>query len=316
LGQARRDEQGSEEETVNAVISANNLCKSFRRLRVLDNLNLDVPSGSIFALIGPNGAGKTTTIKILMNILKPTSGQAEVLSVDSRKLGPSHFDQIGYVSENQEIPEWMTVDYFLAYLKRFYPAWDDARADELLNRFSLPRGRKLRHLSRGMRMKAALISSLAYRPHLLVLDEPFGGLDPLVREDLIEGLVDSAGETAILISSHDLSDIESFASHIGYLDAGRMHFSEEMTSLTARFREVEVIVDAPANIPTGREWPENWLRPEATPAVVRFVETRFEPDRTSAEIRRVFRGAQQVSMNPMPLRSIFVTLARSASKTA
>jgi ABC-2 type transport system ATP-binding protein len=209
----------------------------------------------------------------------------------------------------------MSVDYFLAYLKPFYPSWDDARAVELLNRFQLPRDRKLRHLSRGMRMKAALISSLAYRPRLLVLDEPFGGLDPLVREDLIEGLVDSAGETTILISSHDLSEIESFASHIGYLDAGRLQFSEEMTSLTARFREVEVIVEPPAKLPADPEWPENWLRPQASPAVVRFVETQFEAERTTNEIRRVFRGVQQVSMNPMPLRSIFVTLARSVSKT-
>jgi ABC-2 type transport system ATP-binding protein len=299
---------------VNAVISANNLSKRFRKLRVLDDLNLDVPAGSVFGLIGPNGAGKTTTIKILMNILKASSGEVEVLGVDSRKFGPPQFAEIGYVSENQEMPEWMTVEYFLAYLKPFYPSWDDARAGELMNQFNLPRDRKLRHLSRGMRMKAALISSLAYHPRLLVLDEPFGGLDPVVREDLIEGLVDSAGETTILISSHDLSEIESFASHIGYLDAGRLKFSEEMTSLTARFREVEVIVESPAKLPTGNEWPENWLRPEATPAVVRFVESRFEPERTTTEIRRVFRGAQQVSMNPMPLRSIFVTLARSASK--
>src|SRR4029077_12238928 len=112
-----------------------------------------------------------------------------------------------YVSENQQMPRWMTVEYLLAYLKPFYPSWDDARAEELLRQFQLPRDRKLRHLSRGMWMKAALASSLSYRPRLLVLDEPFSGLDPLVREDLIEGLLDSAGETTILISSHDLADI-------------------------------------------------------------------------------------------------------------
>ena len=89
-------------------------------------------------------------------------------------------------------------------------------------------------------MKAALVGALAYRPRLLVLDEPFSGLDPLVREEVIEGLIESASETTIFISSHDLGEIESFASHIGYLDRGRLQFSEEMSSLTARFREVEV----------------------------------------------------------------------------
>ncbi len=301
---------------MSSALSTHELLKQFRNVPVLDGLNLDVPEASVFGLIGPNGAGKTTAIKILMNILKASSGRAEVLGADSRQLGPSEFDRIGYVSENQELPEWMTVEYFLAYLKPFYSTWDDGRAEELIRQFNLPRNRKLRHLSRGMWMKAALASSLAYRPRLLVLDEPFSGLDPLVREDLIEGLVESAGETTIFISSHDLADIESFASHIGYLDRGRLQFSEEMASLTARFREIEVTVEPPAILPADRQWPANWLRPEATQALVRFVETRFDAERTSGEIRRLFDRVQQVSVNPMPLRAIFVTLARNAPKAA
>ena len=166
--------------------------------------------------MGPNGAGKTTTVKLLMNIIEPTSGRAIVLGTDSRRLGPTQFQQIGYVSENQEAPEWMTVDYLMAYLKPFYPTWDDGRAQELLKAFELPGDRKLKHLSRGMRMKAALASSLAYRPKLLVLDEPFTGLDPLVRDEFIEGLVGIAQDTTMLISSHDLAEIESFATHIGF----------------------------------------------------------------------------------------------------
>ena len=224
-----------------SILRTIDLSKRFRGTQALDGLSLDVPEGSVFALIGANGAGKTTAIKILMNIHQPTSGSAEALGVDSRRLSLREFQQIGYVSENQEMPEWMTVGYFLAYLKPFYPTWDDARAEELLRQFALPRDRKLKHLSRGMKMKAALASSLAYRPKLIVLDEPFSGLDPLVRDELIEGLLESASEATILISSHDLAEIESFASHVGYLDRGRLRFSEEMTALSARFREVEVV---------------------------------------------------------------------------
>ena len=298
------------------MISAIDLVKRFRSVRVLDGLNLTVPKGSVFGLAGPNGAGKTTTLKILMNILHPNSGRAEVLGIDSRRLGPEALANIAYVSENQELPEWMTVEYLLAYLKPFYPAWDDARAAQLIRQFNLPLDRQLRHLSRGMRMKTALASSLAYRPRLLIMDEPFSGLDPLVREDLIDGLLECANETTILISSHDLGEIESFASHIGYLDGGRLQFSEEMTSLTARFREVEVIVDSPPLLPPDRPWPSHWLRPETAPALVRFVETNFDPERTTDEIRRLFADVRNISAHPMPLRAIFVTLARDRSKAA
>jgi ABC-2 type transport system ATP-binding protein len=293
-----------------------NLSKSFRGDRVLDGLNLEVPESSVFGLVGPNGAGKTTAIKILMNILKPTSGRCEVLGVDSRELGPADLTNIGYVSENQEIPGWMTTEYLMKYLKPFYPTWDDALAAELLDKFELPRKRKVCQLSRGMWMKAALASSLAYRPRLLVMDEPFSGLDPLVREDLIEGLLENADGITVVVSSHDLAEIESFASHIGYLDRGRLQFSEEMASLTERFREVEVTLDSSANIPTNGHWPANWLRRETGPALIRFVETRFDLERTSGEIRQLFGGVQSISVNAMPLRAIFVTLARHASKVS
>ena len=154
--------------------------------------------------------------------------------------------------------------------------------------FDLPPGRKLRHLSRGMRMKAALVSSLAYRPALLVLDEPFSGLDPLVREDLIEGVLESAGETTILSPRTIWPRSRASSATSAYLDGGRLQFAEEMASLSARFREVEVTVEPPAALPDHSQWPAHWLRPEKAAALVRFVETRFDPERTTADIRRVF----------------------------
>ncbi|MGH9575699.1 MAG: ATP-binding cassette domain-containing protein [Candidatus Acidiferrales bacterium] len=301
---------------MNSAIRASNLSKCFRSQRVLNSLDLEIPETSVFGLVGPNGAGKTTVIKILMNILKPTSGHCEVFGVDSADLGPADLARIGYVSENQDIPGWMTVEFLMKYLKPFYPTWDDSLASDLLRKFELPPRRKVRHLSRGMWMKTALAASLAYRPRLLVMDEPFSGLDPVVRQDLIEGLLENAEGTTILVSSHDLSDIESFASHIGYLDRGRLQFSEEMTSLTERFREVEVTIEPPAAAPTNSHWPAHWLRRETSPALIRFVETQFEAERTDNEIRQLFGDVRNISVNAMPLRAIFITLARSASKTA
>ena len=170
----------------------------------------------------PERRRKTTAIKILMNLQRASAGTACVLDCESARLGPAQFARIGYVSENQKLPDWMTVEYFMNYLRPFYPTWDDRLAAELIRQFDLPRGRKLRHLSHGMRMKAAMASALAFRPELMVLDEPFTGLDPLVRDELIEGLLPRAEDTTIFISSHDLTEIESFASHIGYLDNGRL----------------------------------------------------------------------------------------------
>jgi ABC-2 type transport system ATP-binding protein len=297
---------------MNCAIRTYALSKRFRHTAVLNGLYMDVPDGSIYGLVGSNGAGKTTTIKVLMNIYAPSGGRSEVLEADSRHLTPRQFAQIGYVSENQEMPDWMTVGYFLNYLSNFYPTWDRALAAELVRQFQLPLDRKLRHLSHGMRMKAALASSLAYRPKLMVLDEPFTGLDALVRDELIEGFLPRAENTTIFISSHDLTEIESFASHIGYLDRGRLQFSEELETLRGRFREMVVTFAASPQAP--RECPASWLQLETSGPVIRFIESRFDQERTAADVRRMFPDFRDMAASAMPLRSIFVALAK-ASRT-
>jgi ABC-2 type transport system ATP-binding protein len=290
-------------------VIARGLQKHFRRTEALRGVDLDVPQGSIYALVGPNGAGKTTLIKTLMNIHRPTTGRSEVLGIDSRQLAGKAFERIGYVSENQECLEWMTVKYFLRYLKPFYPAWDSKLADEMIHKFSLPLDRKIGQLSRGMRMKAQLVSSLAYGPRLVVLDEPFTGLDAMVRDELIEGLLSQAQGTTIFISSHDLNEIESFASHIGYLDQGKLAFSEDIDSLRGRFREIIVTMDGTAATPA--EIPKEWLLPEASGSVIRFIDSNYREQQTREEVCRLFPGLKDITVNSMPLRSIFIALAKS-----
>ncbi len=292
-----------------SAIRTENLIKKFRRVEALNGLNLDVPEGAVYALVGPNGAGKTTAIKILMNIFGPTSGRAEVLGVESARIAGRAFTSIGYVSENQELPEWMRVGSLLEYLRPFYPSWDRVLENELISQFDLPRDRKLGNLSRGMRMKAALASALAYHPKLIVLDEPFTGLDPLVRDELIQGLLERAEESTILVSSHDLAEIESFASHVGYLEQGRLRFSEELTQLVERFREVQVTFDGASRLPGKAS--ESWMQINSSAAVVRFIESRFEPERTRAEIRGVFGEVRDVTFSPMTLREIFLAMAKT-----
>jgi ABC-2 type transport system ATP-binding protein len=297
---------------MSSAIRTESLSKHFRRVRALNRLDLDVPQGAIYALVGPNGAGKTTAIKILMNILRPTSGRAQVLEIDSRRIAGKAFAAIGYVSENQELPGWMRVDGYLDYLRPFYPTWDRDLEKDLVKQFDLPLNRKLRELSRGMRMKAALAGSLAYHPRLIVLDEPFGGLDPLVRDELIEGMLERATEATVLISSHDLAEIESFASHVGYLDQGHLKFSEEMTTLADRFREVDLTLAVPASLP--QHLPDTWMQASASATAVQFIESRFDEERTNAEIRQVFGEPRNIAFAPMSLRSIFLAMARAGRR--
>ena len=295
------------------MIRFENLSKRYRRTEALHGVTLEVPKGSVFALVGPNGAGKSTVIKVAMNLTQPSDGQAEVLGVDSRRLGPAQLAQIGYVSENQKLPEWMRVDSFLEYCRAFYPEWDSALAADLVRQYGLPPGRKLSHLSRGMKVKAALAASLAYRPRLIILDEPFGGLDVLVREQLIESLVDCTPEATILVASHDLAEIESFATHVAYLNEGRLEFVEEMGALSTRFREIEVTLEAPAGLPAGL--PARWLNPEQTGVVVRFTDTGFDSGQSRDEVRRRFTGVRDVQVREMSFRAIFLALARSRRET-
>jgi ABC-2 type transport system ATP-binding protein len=291
------------------MIRCEGLTKKYRRNEALHGLTLEVPAGSAFALLGANGAGKSTAIKTIMNILRPTSGRAEVLGVDSRRLGPAQLQQIGYVSENQQLPEWMKTGAFLEYCKPFYPGWNDAEAAELVRAYGLPLDRRLSSLSRGMRVKAALAASLAYRPKLIVLDEPFSGLDVLVREELIESLVERTPEATILLASHDLAEIESFATHVAYLNEGRLEFVEEIAALFERFREVEVTAE---EAPAGGA-PREWLNVERSEHVVRFTDSQFHG---SAAVAERFPGAREVTARPMSLRQIVIALAKSMRRPA
>ena len=295
-----------------SAIRTDKLTKRYRRITALDRVDLEVTEGSVYALVGQNGAGKTTAIKLLMNLLSASAGDAELLGTPSTQLRGKSYTEIGYVSENQEIPEWMKVEYLLNYLREFYPTWDPALEQTLVKQFELPLDRKIKALSRGMKMKLALASALAFHPRLIILDEPFGGLDPLVREQLIEGLLERATESTIFISSHDLAEIESFASHVGYLESGKLLFSEDMASLSIRFREVEIIRHSDSPLPTAL--PDTWLQTKSSGAVVRFVDSCFDEQRATAEIARVFGPVRDTQFRPLTLRSIFLAMARKSEE--
>ncbi len=294
------------------MIAIHDLHKRFRKTEAVAGLSLDVPQGQVTAFLGPNGAGKSTTIKCLLNLHRPDRGSATVLGIDSRRLGPAQFARIGYVSENMELPLWMTVRGFLDYCRPLYPQWDRDFEGQLMRQFDLPPDTKLRDLSRGMRMKAALLSSLAYRPQLVVLDEPFSGLDPLVRDEFIRGLLELTEQEGwtVFVSSHDIEEVQRLADRIAIINRGRLALDETSDSLQARFRAVEVILPdgdkPPAALPGG------WLHAEQAGRTLRFTASQFTGDEAlTTQLQEILPAAARAEIHPMSLREIFVALARA-----
>ena len=308
-------------DSVEPAISTLHLTCRYGRTEAVHDLTVTVAPGTVFALLGPNGAGKTTTIRTLMNILRPSSGQASVFGVDSRRLRAADFARIGYVSENQKLPAWMTVDDLMAYCRPFYPSWDEALCHTLVADFDVPRHTKISRLSRGMRAKTALISSLAYRPRLLVLDEPFSGLDPVVRDDLVHGVLELAGQEqwTVFLSSHDLDEVERLADTVGFLDYGRLVLCEPFANLHGRFRRVEVTLNA-GEVPVQPQTASAdrlkagvassaWIGVQRAGRLIRFVDTRYVAGETERRAQAAFSG-DRTDTFPMSLRDIFVAIVR------
>jgi ABC-2 type transport system ATP-binding protein len=292
------------------MIEVSNLWKKFGRHDAIQGLSFSVPHGSAYALIGANGAGKTTTIKILMNIIEATRGEAMLLGVNSRRISPRELAQIGYVSENQDMPQALTVTEYMDYLRPFYSRWDRELEASVRRRLRLPRERKIRDLSHGMRMKMALACALPFRPKLLILDEPFSGLDPLVRDEFMEGLLEQAGEMTILISSHELGEIDGVATHVAFIDEGKLLFEESMSDLIGRFRQVQVTLEREASEPSCL--PLDWLHVRTMGNVLEFVDARFSEHSLGERVESVIAGVRRIDAQPMALRSIFTALARAA----
>lgn len=287
----------------------------FGRVDAVRNLTLEVPAGSVYAFLGTNGAGKTTTIKTLLNLIQPTSGTARILGVDSTRIGPPELARIGYVSENQRLPERLTVQQMIAYCRALYANWDDTLCQRLVDRFALPMDRPIRGFSRGMKTKASLLVSLAYRPELLLMDEPFAGLDPLVRDDLVQGMLELSEQEnwTVFISSHDIDEVERLTDHVGMIDNGTLTLSESSDHLRTRFRRVDAIFDG---LPPSPDWFHDVLSSEISGMAARWIEKDYTDDEElGARIKSRLPQCKAWSSNALPLRDIFIALTRAQRST-
>ena len=285
------------------IIEAEHVGVRFGRRAAVSELTLAVPEGAALALIGANGAGKTTTLRLLVNLLQPSTGAVRVLGVDSRRLSHRELRRIGYVSENQVLPGRLSVAQYFDYLRPLYPAWDRAFEAKLRDGLELPAGTRIGALSRGGRSRLALAAALPYRPVLLLLDEPFSGLDPLVRDQVLDEVLDVAQGTTIVISSHDLDEIEGLVTHVAFMDRGTLRTHEPAEALSARFRAVTLTLEDAVDPPT--DLPPAWLEPRALGRTLSFVDSAFTGADALAAKAAVRLGAiRAVDTQPMALKDI------------
>jgi len=219
--------------TPGPVISVSELTRRFGTSTALASVSLSLPRGAVYGLVGANGAGKTTLIKHILGLLQAESGSVRVFGLDPVADPVAVLSRIGYLSEENDLPGWIRVDELIRYTRAFYPAWDDAYAEELRQSFALDPAAKVKTLSKGQKARAGLLIALAHRPELLVLDEPSSGLDPIVRRDILGAVMRTIADEGrtVLFSSHLLEEVEQVADHVTMITEGRIVLSAPLDAI-------------------------------------------------------------------------------------
>lgn len=213
--------------TAEPLIAITGLTRRFGTRAALSSVTLRIPRGGVYGLVGANGAGKTTLIRHVLGLLCAEEGSVRVFGRDPVADPVGVLSRIGYLSEENDLPGWMRVGELMLYSRAFYPGWDDAYAGELRTTFGLDPAAKINTLSKGQKARAGLVIALAYRPELLVLDEPSSGLDPIVRRDILGAVLRTIADEGrtVLFSSHLLEEVEQVADHVTMIREGTIVLS-------------------------------------------------------------------------------------------
>jgi ABC-2 type transport system ATP-binding protein len=293
------------------AIETNRLSKSYGRMNAVRDLNLCVTPHRITGFLGSNGAGKSTTIKMLLGMIRPTSGSGSVLGkrIDNQTENVELRRDVAYVSEDKRLYGYMTVEQTIRFTSSFFPGWRSETASLLLRKYELPPDRKVGSLSKGMRTKLALLLAISRGPNLLILDEPSEGLDPVGVEQLLESLVSECGEgTTVFFSSHQIEEVERIADRICILDHGRLLMDLSLDEIREGYRQIDVVFPV--------EPPELELRlPGVESIETKGRHVRLLSSGNTDEIVARARAlrASEIDVAPVGLREVFLrTITRNS----
>jgi len=219
--------------TEESIIKIQGLTREFGKQKALDNVDLQVKKGQVFGIVGENGAGKTTLIKHLLGLYKAEQGKVSVFGFDPVKNPAEVLGKIGYLSEQPDLPGWMTISQYMNYMSAFYPSWDKNLANNLIHVTSIDPDKKIKSLSKGQQARIGLCAAQAHRPELLLLDEPSSGLDPLVRKEILSAAIRTVIDDgrSVVFSSHYLDEVERICDHLIMFRGGRVVLSASMSEV-------------------------------------------------------------------------------------
>jgi ABC-2 type transport system ATP-binding protein len=285
------------------VIRTRGLTRYFGSRPAVQDLNLDVPRGAVFAFLGRNGSGKSTTIRMLLGMLEPTRGEGTVLGEDIRRLSPAVRARVGYLTEEHRLYNWMTVRQCHEFQSPFYPRWNEKVFRGVIGHFGLKPEARVKDLSRGERAGLCLALTLAPDPELLVLDDPALGLDPVARRSLVESMIflTRRSDRTIFFSSHDLADVERVADYIAVLDRSVLR---ACCSLDAFRREIkQVRLRFSGVLPALPEIP-GLLQAQRTEGELRLTCAHYSDD-TEKALRAL--APEQMETVPINLEDAFIS---------
>lgn len=219
------------------ALSLHDVCKSYHDSNFfLDHISFALPQGTIMGFVGENGAGKTTTIGCILNTLQRDSGKIEMLGEEMDDSSTSLRNDIGVVYDGENFPAYLTAEHLASIMRCTFKNWDDHLFQQYLQRFHLDKRQKIGKYSKGMSMKLAIAAALSHHPKLLILDEPTGGLDPVVRDEMLDIFLDfvARADHSILFSSHITSDLEKIADYITLIHQGKILLSEAKDDILYR----------------------------------------------------------------------------------
>lgn len=281
-------------------ITVERVSKRFRRNQVLDDISFALPQGSVTGLVGENGVGKTTLIRLLLGLLEADAGEMKVLGLPALAQGVAIRARCGYVPDAFQWYDWMTAEQLCTFVGAFYPTWDVPYATSLLERLSLTNKGKTKTYSKGMKTRLLLVLALAHHPELLLLDEPFSGLDPVVRTDILQLLSEyvAGGERTVLISSHQFSDIERFCDRVMLLHRQHIQLDDSIDAIRAARGELTAMF--PAGVPVNLD-----LHGAQEVSREGNVLTLYYRDGSEALVATLTKAGATVEASPLDLETIF-----------